>query len=97
MSYKRSILLVDDEQDFLDNLSLTLEAAGYHTILATDGVEAIRALEEHPVDLILSDIGMPRMGGYQLYQQTRKNTGWAEIPFLFDRLRILGGEPKKGA
>jgi CheY-like chemotaxis protein len=78
-----AILLVDDQNDFLDNVSLTLQAAGYNTITASDGLEALGALKEHHITLILSDIGMPNMGGYQFFQKTRQNPGWADIPFLF--------------
>jgi CheY-like chemotaxis protein len=83
MSDEASILLVDDQLDFLENLSITLEAAGYHTITTTDGFEALRALKERHVDLILSDIGMPHMGGYQLFKRVHQNPGWEKIPFVF--------------
>jgi CheY-like chemotaxis protein len=78
-----SILLVDDEPDLLDNLSLPLVMAGYQTITARDGLEALDILQTRPVDLILADINMPHMGGYQLYQRVRENPQWAAIPFLF--------------
>lgn len=78
-----SILVVDDQPDLLNNLSLALEAAGYQTLTATDGVEALALLQTQSVDLILSDIEMPRMNGYQLYQWVRENPKWITIPFLF--------------
>ncbi len=78
-----SILLVDDQPDFLDNMSLALEAAGYHTLIAANGYEALNVLNHEDVDLILSDIGMPKMGGYQLYQQVKSNPTWQKIPFVF--------------
>ncbi len=77
------ILLIDDEPDLLDNLGLTLEMAGHKTITATDGFSALSMLKEHAVDLIISDIVMPDMGGYQLHQQVCKNPTWVNIPFLF--------------
>lgn len=78
-----SILLVDDQPDLLNNLSLALEAAGYNTLTARDGAEALDTLQHQPVDLILSDIEMPGMNGYQLYQWVRENPKWVSIPFLF--------------
>lgn len=78
-----SILLVDDEPDFLDNLSLTLQMAGYQTVTARDGVEALAILQTRPVDLIVSDISMPHLDGYKLHEQVRKDSRWATIPFLF--------------
>ena len=78
-----SILLVDDEPDFLDNLSLALEMAGCQPITATDGFEALQALQSQPIDLIVADINMPNMGGYQLFRLIRRNPRWTRIPFLF--------------
>jgi CheY-like chemotaxis protein len=83
MSGVPQILLVDDQPDFLDNMSLTLEAAGYHTLAAANGFEALNVLNQKPVDLILSDIGMPQMGGYQLFQHVKNNPRWQKIPFVF--------------
>jgi CheY-like chemotaxis protein len=77
------ILLVDDEPDFLENLSLTLEMAGYHPLTAANGVEAWRVLQTQSIDLIVSDIGMPHMGGYQLQALVRQHPQWQKIPFVF--------------
>lgn len=83
MKTSASILLVDDQPDLLDNLSLTLRMAGYQAVTASDGFEALAVLQRQPVDLILSDITMPRLDGYQLYHRVRQNPEWAKIPFLF--------------
>lgn len=83
MDNPNAILLVDDQPDLLNNLSMALEAAGYKTLTARDGIEAQYVLQNTPVDLILSDIEMPRMNGYQLYQWVRENPRWGTIPFLF--------------
>ena len=83
MEGSMSILLVDDHPELLKNLSLALETAGYNTITANDGIEALAALQSRHVDLILSDIKMPGMNGYQLYQGVRENPSWTTIPFLF--------------
>ena len=83
MKSSAAILLVDDQPDLLVNLSLALEAVGYQTLTARDGVEALATLQSQPVDLIVSDIEMPRMNGYQLYQWVRENPMWVRIPFLF--------------
>ena len=83
MEMTPSILLVDDEPDFLDNLSLALEMAGCQPITATNGLEALQVLQSQPIDLIVADINMPNMGGYQLYRLIRRNPRWSGIPFLF--------------
>ncbi|MGD8737233.1 MAG: response regulator, partial [Anaerolineae bacterium] len=66
-----SILVVDDQPEILENLALVLEAEGYHVVTAADGLEALKALEATAVDLILADIAMPRLNGYQLYERVR--------------------------
>ena len=83
MEAARRILLIDDEPDFLNNLSLTLEMAGYQALTAMDGSEALTILQTQAVDLIISDINMLPIGGYQLCDLVRSNPQWSKIPFLF--------------
>jgi len=65
------ILLVDDETDFLDVLSEFLSDEGYRTSRARNGQEAIAALECQSFDLLLSDINMPGMKGFELIRESR--------------------------
>lgn len=78
-----SILLVEDHLELQENVRLLLEGAGYRVSTANDGVDALAVLRTEPVSLILSDIEMPRLNGYQLYRQICKNSDWVTIPFLF--------------
>jgi DNA-binding response OmpR family regulator len=96
MSRSASILIVDDHPAVLDSLTLTLEAAGYHAIPAGDGLEAIAALESQPVDLILADVAMPGMNGYQLLSRVRENQRWVLIPFVFLTARALDSDIRYG-
>ena len=91
-----TILIVDDQPDLLDNLALTLEAAGHHTLTAPDGSAALAILQAQPVDLILADIAMPRMNGYQLYERVRENPDWLAIPFIFLTARSLDSDIRYG-
>lgn len=91
-----SILVVDDQPDLVETLSLTLECAGYEVLTASDGLDALTVLQSQPVALILSDIEMPRMNGYQFYQQVCKNPRWATIPFLFLSGRALDSDIRYG-
>ncbi len=63
------ILIVEDDAITRRNLSLLLSDEGYDVDQATDGVQALEILAERPVDLVLSDIVMPRMDGLKLLQQ----------------------------
>ncbi len=79
------ILIVEDNQKILFNLKLLLKHKGYKPITATNGVEALEILsnlDEAP-DLILCDIMMPKMNGYEFYQKFSENPGWNLTPFIF--------------
>lgn len=91
-----TILVVDDQPDLLSNLELALESAGYQVLTANDGIEALDILQTYSIDLILSDIAMPRMNGYQLYEQVRDNPQWLAIPFLFLTARTLDSDIRYG-
>jgi DNA-binding response OmpR family regulator len=74
----------------------TLEAAGYEVLTARDGVEAMSILESRSVDLILADIAMPRMNGYQLFQHVIGNPEWMAIPFVFVTGRAMDSDVRYG-
>ena len=91
-----SILVVDDEPDLLNHIGLALEAEGYRVLKANDGLEALDRLQCEPVDLIVADIAMPRMNGYQLYERVREQQEWTMIPFLFLTARTLDSDIQFG-
>ena len=93
---KVCILAVDDEPDLLDNIGLALEAKGYRVLTANDGIEALAVLQTEPVDLILADIAMPNMNGYQLYERVREKPKWGAIPFIFLTARRLDSDIRYG-
>lgn len=96
MKQSISILAVDDEPDLLENINLTLEGENYHVLTAGNGAEALRILEAHPVDLILADIAMPDMNGYQLFERVRQNGDWVSIPFIFLTARTMDSDIRYG-
>ena len=77
-----SILLVDDDPDIREFLGLYLETSGHAVTVASDGDEALDSLEVSAPDLIIADVKMPRMTGYDLCRRVR-DSGWQEIPFIF--------------
>lgn len=89
MQTKASILVVDDEPDLLENIVLALDAEGYQVYSAPDGLQALTILEAKEIHLILADIAMPNMNGYQLYQKVRENPAWLFVPFIFLTARGL--------
>jgi len=66
------ILIVDDKEENLYLLETLLKGNDYETILAKNGVEALDKLRKDSMDMIISDILMPRMDGFQLCRECKK-------------------------
>ena len=77
------ILVVDDMEDFLYMVETILKENGYEAVTAKDGIEALDKLKEESMDMIISDILMPRMDGYQFCRECKKDPHLKEIPFIF--------------
>jgi CheY-like chemotaxis protein len=67
-----TILIVDDDEELSGLLSELLQEEGYHVLLAGDGVEAVQAVKQHHPDLVLLDILMPRMDGWETCRWIRE-------------------------
>jgi two-component system sensor histidine kinase/response regulator len=80
---KRKILVVEDNEDMLNGIRDILEMSGYQVITAVDGQEALAWMQQHRPDLIISDIMMPQMDGYELFSAVRANPKWLRVPFVF--------------
>ncbi|MBS4042436.1 MAG: response regulator [Chitinophagaceae bacterium] len=78
-----SILLVEDELAILNNLGTILEISGYKCYKANSAFEALEHLENITPQLILCDVMMPEMDGFELLQKIRQNPKTASIPFCF--------------
>ncbi|HZG41172.1 MAG TPA: response regulator [Nodosilinea sp.] len=76
------ILVVDDISDNLFLLQTVLEAEGYEVDTAENGSTALTKVENSPPDLILMDVMMPGMNGYQVTQEIRQNKNVPFIPIL---------------
>lgn len=89
------ILIVEDDQSMLDGMNDLLDIAdlGYKiTVLqANDGQMALDVMANHEPDLIISDVMMPQMGGYEFLNHVRANPDWIQIPFIF--VTAKGEEP----
>jgi diguanylate cyclase (GGDEF)-like protein len=82
MESKSNILVVDDNPDKLALIEAALSLAGYHVTTATDGDEALAAIESYQPDLVITDVMMPRMNGYELAQRIRANPLTKFIPVI---------------
>jgi len=90
------ILVVEDQPAMQRNMRMGLTMAGYEVVTASDGVAALAVLGAQAVDLVLADIAMPRMNGYELYEALRRNPRWALIPFVFVSARALDSDVRYG-
>ncbi len=79
-NYLGEALIVDDDPDTLFTINEIVEACGCKTILAKNGLEAIKILEQKTPDLILMDIMMPEMDGFQTIKKIRTTPRWSQIP-----------------
>ncbi len=77
------ILVVDDNKENLYMLESLLRGYGYDVKSAADGVEALKKAEREDFDMIISDILMPRMDGFQLCREIKKNRKLKKIAFVF--------------
>lgn len=68
----RIILLVDDDSDFLDSTADNLRSAGYKTLLANNGQDAIDTVLAHDIHLLILDLRLPVMDGIEIYMQLKK-------------------------
>ncbi len=92
---KATILVVDDSPTIRKLVSMTLESRGYCVVVACDGVDGLAKMQEGVPDLILSDISMPRLDGYQFCKVVKSNKETKHIPVimlsgndgLFDKVR----------
>ncbi|KWW11042.1 two-component system response regulator [Peribacillus simplex] len=75
-----SILIADDEKEIADLISILLEKEGYHVITASDGQEALDVTETQNVDLLILDIMMPKMDGYEVIRHIRERHN---MPVIF--------------
>lgn len=90
------ILLVDDERDLVYYTKLFLEDQGYEVMTAYDGQEALEVLEEHRPDLIVLDVAMPRMSGWDVLRTMQEDPEKLDIPVLMLTGRSEDADKAKG-
>ncbi|MGE5457658.1 MAG: response regulator, partial [Methanococcaceae archaeon] len=77
------ILVIEDEADVRGSILDLIEAKGYETIAARNGREALDAIKHTVPDLVVSDIMMPEIDGYEVLRQFRSTSATASVPFIF--------------
>ena len=78
----KKIFIADDESGFVSTLTSRLEFEGFETTTAADGKAAMEMIPDEKPDLILLDIMMPAMNGYQVCRELKENPDTSSIPIL---------------
>ncbi|RCK72632.1 MAG: response regulator receiver (CheY-like) modulated metal dependent phosphohydrolase [Ignavibacteriae bacterium] len=79
----KTLLLIDDENVWLDTMKTVLKEESFEIFTADSGTEALSKLKKIKPDLILSDVKMPDMNGFELYDKIKHNPKLSDIPFVF--------------
>ena len=77
------MLFIDDEAVWLDAIKLAVKEAPFKVITAEGGELALKELHRHKPDLILSDVRMPNINGFDLFEKVRKDPTLKSIPYVF--------------
>lgn len=88
------VLVVEDDHELRDLFCTVLEENGYHAIAANDGLQAFDLLESHYIDLIISDVMMPKLNGFEMTQAIR-NAGYT-MPILIISAKGQAADKQKG-
>lgn len=78
----KRVLTIDDSKTMRDMLMLTLSDAGYDVLQAVDGEDGINVLGDQRVDVVITDINMPKMDGYEVIRNLRANPVHKNTPIL---------------
>jgi DNA-binding response OmpR family regulator len=92
----KKILIADDEPNIVISLEFLMKQKGYAVRVVNDGEAALAAVAEFAPDLILLDVMMPRMSGYEVCQRVRENPAWQEMRIIMLSAKGRDVEVTKG-
>ncbi|MEA2452906.1 MAG: hypothetical protein QOG04_1616 [Actinomycetota bacterium] len=93
---EKRILIADDDPVILRLIQVNLELEGYQVLLANNGQEAVDLATAENPDLVILDIMMPRLDGYQACEQLKASDVTKEIPVIFLSAKAQQGDIEKG-
>ena len=88
----KTILTIDDSRTMRDMLRLALGGAGFTVVQAVDGQDGLKVLPQQPVDVIITDINMPKLDGYGVIRAVRADSAYDDTPIL-----VLSTEAEQGS
>ncbi|MCE5315245.1 MAG: response regulator [Armatimonadota bacterium] len=92
----RKILACDDEKHIVRLVQVNLERAGYEVVTANDGKEALQKVAEENPDLVVLDVMMPYMDGFEVLQNLRRNPATRDIPVIMLTAKAQDADVFKG-
>lgn len=93
---QRTILIIEDDETIRSALRRMFENEGYRVLAAADGTQLSTVLDDAPVDLIMLDIGLPWINGFELAEMMKAHNDLKEIPLIFLSGRTSDADVKKG-
>jgi DNA-binding response OmpR family regulator len=92
----KKVLIADDEPNIVTSLEYLMEKSGYEVMIARNGDEAIALVESFLPDVVLLDVMMPRMSGYEVCQKMRERADWQHIKIVMLSAKGREAEVNKG-
>ncbi|MCW5202883.1 MAG: response regulator [Candidatus Electrothrix communis] len=93
---KKTILIADDSKMVCNFHSYILKNAGYRTVSAIDGADGLQKLLENSIDLVVTDINMPNMDGYEFVRRIRAIPEYDELPIVIISTESEADDKQKG-
>jgi DNA-binding response OmpR family regulator len=90
------ILVAEDERDIRELIGFTLRFAGFEVVLAVNGIEAVEKVVQEQPDLVMLDVRMPKMTGYEVCRRLKENPETSDIPIVFLSAKGQEGEIEQG-
>jgi DNA-binding response OmpR family regulator len=92
----KTVLIADDEENIVISLEYLLQRDGYEVQVARDGQEALDAIARHAPDLVLLDVMLPRVSGFDVCQKIRENPAWQGVRVIMLTAKGRDVEMNKG-
>ena len=93
---QRTLLVIEDDETIRAALKRMFEGEGYRVLAAADGTQLSSVLDDAPVDLILLDVGLPWINGFELAEMMKAHQDLKEIPLVFLSARTSEADVKRG-
>lgn len=94
---KQRVVIIEDDPDIARSISYNLERdGGYEVIIATSGEQGLEWLLQHPPDLVILDLNLPRMSGFEICRRLRREEATAQVPIIILTARVTEADKVLG-